>query len=347
MQLPSEIDRYIFNELGAIYERNYERANFNLEINKEDISRYIGTYWPRSFAETYSIFNDLFSSMITQSIFSYKKSINIFDIGSGTGGNLFGLLYFIKKHFPDKEISIISYDGNREALIKEKEIMKKFFPKIEKQMLSVKPRDYAKIESKAFTVKIIENILKKYVCKFDIIMSSKVVNEFYKKDYDKNKGMYNKLTETISHSLSQDGFFILSDVTDKASNNVFLPKLMNEELTEYLKNPSSQLRCIIPLSCAFWFNACRNPKNCFIQKKIEVSHTGQIQGEVSKICYRVFTHKKLADALLHQIKKYDEYRLADSDNKPKSSYCFKGTSKWDDKNKYRCYDPFCLSETIF
>lgn len=348
MRLPQEIEQCIFSDMGAIYERNYEKANSNLQLTEKDILKYLGTYWPRSFAETYTIFDDLFTSMVIKSILSYKQSLTIFDIGSGTGGNLIGLLHFVKKQFPEKSISIISYDGNREALIQEKEVMGKLFPPPNTQFLPLKPKNYgdvAKIETKAYTIKIIEKILEQFPCKFDIIMNSKFVNEFYKKDYDKNKGMYRELVQVIAPALSQDGVFVMLDVTDKASNDRFLPQLMNQELLQYLKESSSLLQCILPLSCSFWFRECQSPFNCFIQKRVELIHKAKPSEEVSKICYKIFTHKALAEALLQPIKKRDEYRLADSDNKPKSSFCIKGNSLWSDRGNH-ADDPFSFSKTI-
>jgi hypothetical protein len=77
--------------LGAIYDANYKEAPSNLNRNKEKNQEYLGTYFPRSFMEAYTIFSDVFDFYHARKI-KFGKEINIVDIGAGTGGATFGLL---------------------------------------------------------------------------------------------------------------------------------------------------------------------------------------------------------------------------------------------------------------
>ena len=63
--LPTWLDTLIFNDLSA----NYCRQNKDmvvLEWNFDDIKKYLGTYFPRSYAESFCIFSNFFSTLIPQ-----------------------------------------------------------------------------------------------------------------------------------------------------------------------------------------------------------------------------------------------------------------------------------------
>lgn len=57
IKLPQWLDNLIFDELGA----KYCRANADMTVidwDKNDVLNYLGTYFPRSYAESYCIFSD-------------------------------------------------------------------------------------------------------------------------------------------------------------------------------------------------------------------------------------------------------------------------------------------------
>lgn len=96
--LPKWLDDYIFKELGA----KYCRSNSDMTVidwDKKDVLNYLGTYFPRSYAEVYCIFNNYFER--DENIFSNKEEISIFDFGCGTGGEIVGLITIINKIFPN------------------------------------------------------------------------------------------------------------------------------------------------------------------------------------------------------------------------------------------------------
>lgn len=57
--LPTWLDTIIFDDLSASYCRQ-KKDMVVLEWNRDDIKKYLGTYFPRSYAESYCIFSDFF-----------------------------------------------------------------------------------------------------------------------------------------------------------------------------------------------------------------------------------------------------------------------------------------------
>ncbi len=96
IELPKYIDNFIFNELKGYYEVGQNVDN-NLHNDENANKRYIGTYFPRSLIESFSIFFELYQNTIIKQNLDNKPTLKILDIGTGTGGNILGLMHFFKK----------------------------------------------------------------------------------------------------------------------------------------------------------------------------------------------------------------------------------------------------------
>lgn len=77
--------KYILEELHATYHEEYFDVQYNLQNDEEKNKKYLGTYFPRSFKESYTIFEDIFTVLIDYGFFQ-NDTLNILDFGSGTGG---------------------------------------------------------------------------------------------------------------------------------------------------------------------------------------------------------------------------------------------------------------------
>lgn len=122
--IPHWLDLALFNNLGAIYSPEYKKFEYNLDTDSEDIKVYLGTYFPRSYAESFCIFDDLLKSRQYLEVLKQQPEINILDFGCGTGGELIGLVVALSKHLTDyKTTNIIAIDGNRKALTTLKELV--------------------------------------------------------------------------------------------------------------------------------------------------------------------------------------------------------------------------------
>ena len=89
MRIPKWLDDLIFKALGG----SYAPVRGKMIVKTWDMKRvleYLGTYFPRSFAEALYIFGEYFSSHRAE--YKDQTSLSIFDIGCGTGGELVGLV---------------------------------------------------------------------------------------------------------------------------------------------------------------------------------------------------------------------------------------------------------------
>ena len=102
--LPLWLDDYIFNRLGATY--CCSRSNMSvIDWNNVDVLNYLGTYFPRSFVESYSIFTSFLKKHAV--IYDCKKELSIFDFGCGTGGEIIGLLLALSEQCKSLKLSLI------------------------------------------------------------------------------------------------------------------------------------------------------------------------------------------------------------------------------------------------
>ena len=288
IKLPSCLEDFIFSKLQAKYEPNYSKFSKNLDLNEEEVKIYLGTYFPRSYAESYCIYNDLLHNQIIKEIYSKKTEINILDIGSGSGGNLIGLLFALKENlFQNININIFTIDGNQKAL----EILNTIIFKIQiKHNLNINP------QSQFITFNSIDKLYqnsKLYLEKnYDFIITSKMINELLEND---NNAYYNFCKYFTNH-LSEDGFLSLIDVTMQV-NSKFLPIILNTQINKFMKDNNS-FKTIIPTSCNLYEDKCK--EQCFTNNIFYVSHKEK-QNDMSKITYRVITHNNFANKILSEI----------------------------------------------
>ena len=110
MTLPLWLDHLLFKNLYA----KYCRSNSNMVVidwDQQDMLTYLGTYFPRSYVEAYQIFSDHFTTEIKE--WKQRTAISIFDFGSGTGGEIIGLLMAIQDKLPCvKSVRVFAFDGN-------------------------------------------------------------------------------------------------------------------------------------------------------------------------------------------------------------------------------------------
>ena len=70
--LPIWLDDLIFKELKGQYHPQYSDMT-NIDDDKEKTLNYLGTYFPRSYAESYCIFSEYFKA--NHSIYSYELAM--------------------------------------------------------------------------------------------------------------------------------------------------------------------------------------------------------------------------------------------------------------------------------
>lgn len=288
IELPLFLDNYIFTKLGARFAPNFEKFNKNLHHSTEDILIYLGTYFPRSFVETYSIFNDLFQNTFLQSSFKIKSEINILDIGSGTGGDLTGiLLSMIENLSSDINFNITVVDGNQDALkILEKIIFKLqivFNLKINLSVYYLTFKTITELYEKSKNSLLNE--------KFDFIISSKMINEIIIVD---NNAYFNYLSY-FTDFLSENGLLSILDVTIKIDNLDYIPILLNEQSNQFIQTNLEKYKTLSPLCCINHEENC-NVK-CFTSETFCVTHSKKTNDR-SKVSYRIIGRKNYISSIL-------------------------------------------------
>lgn len=220
--LPQWLDDFIFDKLNA----QYCRSNSNMTVidwGQKEILNYLGTYFPRSYAEAYSIFKRYLQ---TNCIFETEKSLRLLDFGCGTGGEVIGLSTALAECRTNiKVLNVKAIDGNQYALNRFDDIKDEFNKHHILQIFS-KP-SAIKIDD-FYDLSILDSILDE---KYDIIVSFKAVCEFVTKQQFEEKNAYEYLAKFMLPKLLDSGLMLLVDVTTK--NDVaqeWLPDLMDKGL---------------------------------------------------------------------------------------------------------------------
>ncbi|KAF0236875.1 MAG: hypothetical protein FD181_2382 [Prolixibacteraceae bacterium] len=276
--LPAWLDSFIYDELGANYAPDYVRYEYNLDLSKEEVKTYLGTYFPRSYAESFCIFDNLYCNAKYYSVMQEKSEISILDFGCGTGGEIIGLLTVLNKHLPDlKKVTILAIDGNHDALRYSNKIVEQFklqCPyKIEYNVGPIAISDCSDVE-------IMDEIVKS---SFDYILSFKAICELISKQRITGNA-YQYVAEILAPKLTETGLITLLDVTVKNDMiGTYYPIYMNQGLRHFLIDAET-FKTLIPLPCHKFEDSCT--QLCFTQRIFKITHSRKIN-DISKVSYRI------------------------------------------------------------
>lgn len=276
--LPHWLDKYLFNSLAAQYAPEHERYEYNLDLNEEEVKVYLGTYFPRSYAEAFCIYDNLLQNPNYHQIMSSREEINILDMGCGTGGEILGVITALSKHIEQSvTININACDGNEYSLSALRELCS-VAQKYSHHSIKVSVHKKTFVLKTKIDVKGIDDI------PYDIILCDKFVCELISHNVIPDKAYY-KVAKSLVPLLSDEGVFIILDVTTKDERTgFFYPQLMNMDLNRYTADFSAY-ETILPLPCG-QNSKCLEP--CFMQQTFTVSHSHRSNDE-SRVCYRVLS----------------------------------------------------------
>ena len=287
--LPDWLDKYLFLDLGAKYSPDHSRFVYNLNLSKDEIKVYLGTYFPRSYVEVDSIFKEFYHNSNYVSLVGSRSSISILDLGCGTGGDVFGLLSFLESSEPSlASVKLLAIDGNQIAL--------RFFEII---MAEFRKHSRLHIDYRIGPV-FIENeddliFLSDVVSdKYNLILSCKSICEMLTKKRIENKA-YKQTASILSKKLTDDGIMLIEDVTIKCpATERFIPYMFNAELNEFVSD-NNDFATIYPTVCKGKESKCK--EGCFSNKIIKVTHSAK-ENDISKIIYRIIGRKSFADIII-------------------------------------------------
>lgn len=259
IQLPQWLDHLIFDELGA----KYCRSNSDMTVidwDKNDVLNYLGTYFPRSYAESYCLFSDFFNTHKEQ--YTSKTELSVFDFGCGTGGEILGFLTAVSESLPQATtINIVVMDGNYHALRLFERVLAEYEERISQlirhRIMPLRIDDF-------YDLSVMNEVISD---EFDIFMSFKAICEFVTKDRFEKQNAYTHIVDTFLPRIKDNGIMVLTDVS--TYNNVsqeWLPKMMDSGLSK------SKCRVIL--------------KNDGYNQAFMVTHQKK-SNDISKIAWRI------------------------------------------------------------
>lgn len=281
-RLPSWLDNFIFGALHAEYAPDFQRFEYNLNLSLEDNQRYLGTYFPRSYAETFCIFENLFCNEAIKAKYSLLTEISILSVGCGTGGDILGLLTVINKHFASiNKVNVVAVDGNEDALAILAQIISQASQQFRKEMV---------LTTKQIVFDSISAI--DVETSFDFIITSKMINEIINKGNGLLDNSYYDFAQAFSPMLKETGIMMILDVTTKVGVSEFCPILLNRQINRFV-HECPDFVSIIPIPCAEKEN-CQ--VQCFSQKEFSVTHS-KFSNDKSRVAYRILVKKVFSQGL--------------------------------------------------
>lgn len=289
VELPDWLDNLVFEELGGLYQPDPISHAHNLENTIEKNLVYLGTYFPRSYAESFLLFRDIFLNRGFNDFFSNVRSLRLIDIGSGTAGEIIGFIHAIASVFeapPKLELTIV--DGNRKAVNLAKYIITHTCSLLS---IQVDLQIYLKVLRKSADL---ESLKAPNTQLYDFVITSKFINELISADPKQNTGLYYDFVKHFRESLSPNGMICLIDVTTQSNDAIYFPSLMNFQLNE-IEKKDDQLRTVIPLSCHSFGKECG--ESCFFGRVINLSHS-RCANDITKITCRVVGFSNFVSQIL-------------------------------------------------
>lgn len=221
VMLPKWLDDLIFGILSAKYSKK-NKDLVVLEWEKDEVLCYLGTYFPRSFAESYHIFSNYFFKYKCQ--YQDKASISLFDFGCGTGGELIGFIVAISEILPNiKVIELRALDGNVHELryleIILKEVASITGIQIESRLMPIVIEDF-------YDMKVVTDVITQ---KYDFVISFKAICEFVTKKQFEERNPYEHVINTFLPKLSDEGIVCIADITTYNDvSNEWLAKMLDK-----------------------------------------------------------------------------------------------------------------------
>lgn len=280
----NELYQYLIEKFNVTYIEIPEEVKYNLHNTEEMNIRYLGTYFLKSYKEIYTFFSDNLYYLKKSGFLEKKTTINILDFGSGTGGQLFGLLHAIENQYePNFEINIHSIDGNENALEIQQKILNEYWQKYYKNKIVFNQHIHQFSNGKS----IEEYLNNNFNDKFDIIITSKALSELIKDD----RLIYKHFLYAADNFLNENGICLISDVTCTIDNN-YIPSIINSNIKDYynVKNKGLISLCIIiPICCFFNKFECKKI-SCYNQCIIDmfIHENNNITSKECKIDFKLF-----------------------------------------------------------
>lgn len=321
--LPFWLETVLFDKLGARHEPDWQRFEYNLDLNEDEIKRYLGTYFPRSYTEAFCIIDALFEHSAYGTAWEKKLEASILDVGTGTGGNIVGLLTALAKHCPKlKRVIIHGYDGSPLALSATREIL---------QSLESKVPFALEVKLTKHCITTLDALPKPHAGRYDFITTFKTGCEIIARGSGSADDFYYKFLYSYADLLSDLGLMILLDVTTKPEHTNFYPQLLNEQVSRFVRE-QPDFATLVPVPCNIYEGRCS--ETCFTQKEFSVTHR-MASHDPSRVTYRVLSRAACGKRLHAAVERAAEYVICNKPSKDTFNTCSHSSGRGAPLDGYR------------
>lgn len=312
-----------------IKEGKQEGIRQTYAYENKDWINYFDSSFPSTFLAGYKIVSNLLNNKVVQERYADKNTIKIADIGCGSGGAIIGTITAINLLLPSiKNIELYAFDFNINALDVLRECLKACpnnkVNKLELKQVQFVPKSTGNALEYTFE-EFDKDILKEDA--FDFILCFKMVNELIsplnKQGFE--AGAYYNIVQIATKHISEQGFFILLDVSmsnekdekGKPKDNTHYAHLLNKGVNIFLQK-NAAYKCIIPIPCAI-VSKCQ-AEYCWIQRMIKPEN-----GREFPATYKVLTKTQFGNSIIEAIMKYDtsKYIIQERKKDEKNNTIFK------------------------
>lgn len=293
----SDLPKYIehtAHQLGARYAPDHDAVRSNLNADDWSVKSYLGTYFPRTVFEFKTIIGEMLDHPRIQGSLKKTRPLRILDLGSGTGGAWIGLALAVEQAQVAASLSIEAIDGNAMALA----VQKSFAQAITTATglpIDLNTQQITLGTTRKEFVDDLSTALSALVGKFDVVLVSKHLSEFYENNLHASPGIIRDALKLLSGVLTKEGFLVVLDLTTQTKGSgTFFPITMARETASYLRNAREGVRPVLPVPCAMHMASnCAGTGSCYTQRKLSFCHglalPGSLRTEITKITYLVFT----------------------------------------------------------
>lgn len=331
MNLPCDLQDVLFFLMEAKYAPNGLKARRNAYDDEEQLRKYLGTYFPRSWVEQYRLWQRLLKFPKLLDRWSNKDKIKILDIGSGTGGNAHGIVDALKCSplgLLPLEIHVV--DINSDALALQKQVFDSFM--YAHFNWNSHQHQFA-LNAEAFQIELAQLIS---ACggSFDVILTSKFLNEIATYTLDAGNsplGFFKAFILEADQGLNQDGVALIVDVAVSIGSR-WVPTMLNQEWHEARKM-GINLATILPRTCGHYESVCGPRPSCFQFTPLEVLHQCCPTGipDRTNIVFKVLARQAMTHELLSEA---GDIPITTMMSQRHNSYCIKGTVSKTPGNSY-------------